>query len=358
MASAPTSISELREAIPERCFKVDPARSIAYLVFDLFILVACYFMLSQVSAWYFEWPLLFLIGTMLWSIFVLGHDAGHGVFVRTRFGNAVWGTIMHGALLVPFRAWQRSHALHHAHTGHLEQEEVFRACRKSQDRLFRKILFRSGIFLGLGWPMYKLGFRNIGTYSPVSGSHFLPTSNLMGANVRRSWYFGLVAVLAFGGLYAGLGVVYGWAFFAKYILAPYSIYGAWLTFVTWMQHVSEEVPVYTDADWTPLKGALCSVDRNYGPFNWLTHNTGNYHVIHHLLPFIPHYRLKEATEAVRPLLGESYLRSDRFVLFDFVRSLLNCHHVVSDGGKESYRSEYPFSRTYDQGRIADTVPAE
>ena len=157
------SMATLKAAVPEHCFEVNPLRSIGYLCFDLALIALCYGALTQTTAWYLEWPLLFLIGTLLWSIFVLGHDAGHGVFVRSRVGNAIWGTFMHGALLVPFRAWQRSHALHHAHTGHLEKEEVFRACRKSQDRLFRKVLFRSGIFLGLGWPMYKLGFRNIGT---------------------------------------------------------------------------------------------------------------------------------------------------------------------------------------------------
>ncbi|MEL7547221.1 MAG: fatty acid desaturase [Pseudomonadota bacterium] len=358
MAHAPTNISTLRAAVPEQCFDVNAFKSIAYLVFDLCLIAACYGVLSQVSVWYIEWPLIFLIGTLLWSIFVLGHDAGHGVFVRSRIGNTIWGTLMHGALLVPFRAWQRSHALHHANTGHLDKEEVFRACRKPQDRWFRKVLFRSGIFLGLGWPMYKLGFRNIGTYSPIKGSHFLPTSTLMAPHIRGSWYAGLIVALLFGGAYVGLAMIYGWGFFAKYILAPYLIYGAWLTFVTWMQHVSEDVPVYQADDWTFLKGSLCSVDRNYGAFNWLTHNTGNYHVIHHLFPTIPHYHLKGATEAVRPLLGETYLRSDRFVLFDFVRSMLNCHHVVSADGRETYRSEYPFSRTYERAEINDTVSAQ
>ncbi len=358
MAQEPANIKVLRDAIPEHCFRVNPVRSMSYLLFDLALIAACYSALAEVTLWYLEWPLIFLIGTSLWGIFVLGHDAGHGAFVRTRLGNTIWGTLMHGALLVPFRAWQRSHALHHANTGHLDKEEVFRACRKSQDRLFRKLLFRSGIFLGLGWPMYKLGFRNIGTYSPISGSHFLPTSTLMAPHIRGSWYAGLFTVLAFASIYASLGFVFGWGFFAKYILAPYLIYGGWLTFMTWMQHVSEEVPVYQAQDWTPLKGALSSVDRNYGPFNWLTHNTGNYHVIHHIFPTIPHYHLKQATDAVKPLLGDSYLQSDRFVIFDFVRSLLNCHHVVPADGHETYKSEYPFSRTYDRAGISDTVPAE
>lgn len=338
--------SELRAAIPERCLQANGWRSSAYLVFDLAMIALCYGALSQVSAWYFEWPLIFMIGTFCWSLFVIGHDAGHGCFAKNRTVNTVAGILIHAAILVPYRGWQRSHALHHAKAGHFREEEVFRPCRAEEDRLFRKILFRSGIFVLIGWPMYKLGFRNLTTYSPVKGSHYLPLSNLFTPSVRVSWYLGLAALAGFLALYIGLGVTYGWGFFAKYILAPYLIYGGWLTFVTYMHHVAPEVPVYDAKDWTRLRGALASVDRNYGPFNWITHNIGNLHVVHHINPTIPHYRLQEATDAVRPLLGAHYLKSERFVLWDFVRTLIGCHFVEPGDGREVYKSAYSFARNY------------
>ncbi|MEO0549253.1 MAG: fatty acid desaturase [Pseudomonadota bacterium] len=357
MASELT-LKQIKDAVPERCFEVNPARSIAYLLFDLICIGICYALLANTSAWYFEWLLIFLIGTLCWSLFVLGHDAGHGVFAKTRLGNTIAGVVTHGPLLVPYRGWQRSHALHHGGTGHFEREEVFRACRQEDDRLFRKILFRSGIFILLGWPMYKLGFRNIGTYSPISGSHYLTTSKLYTPSIRGSWLASIAANAVFLAIYISLSYAYGWGFVVKYILAPYLIYGAWLTFMTWMQHVSEEVPVYTGEDWTFLNGALSSVDRNYGPFNWITHNTGNYHVIHHLFPTIPHYHLKEATEAIRPILGDRYLKSDRFVLFDMVRSLIACHYVVPGEGREVYKSEFPFAANYGAGEKPQPMAAE
>lgn len=334
--------ADLRKAIPERCFQPSAVRSLAYLAFDLAIIAALYVALARTSAWYIEWPIIFLIGTMLWSLFVIGHDAGHGSFSKSRTLNTIVGVLVHGAILVPYRGWQRSHALHHVKTGHFRQEEVFRPTRREEDTLFRKIIFRFGIFVLIGWPMYKLGIRNFTTYKPITGSHYLPQSDLYTKSVRVSWYLGLVCVAAFLALYLNLGFIYGWGFFAKYILAPYLIYGCWLTFVTYMQHVAPEVPVFDDKDWTRLKGSLASVDRNYGPFNWLTHNIGNLHVIHHLFPTIPHYRLQEATDAVRPILGEHYLRSDRFVLADFLSSQLRCHFVVPDEGFERYESAYGF----------------
>ncbi len=336
----PFTVQELRAAIPDRCFQPDTARSFAYLVFDLAMIAILYAILMQTSAWYIEWPIIFLIGTLLWSLFVIGHDAGHGSFSNSRTVNTIVGILVHGAILVPYRGWQRSHALHHMKTGHFHEEEVFRPARKGEDRLFRKIIFRSGIFVIIGWPMYKLGIRNLTTYKPITGSHYLPQSDLYTTSVRVSWYFGLLSVLLFLGLYLSLGFVFGWGFFAKYILAPYLIYGAWLTFVTYMQHVDPDVPVYDSKDWTRLKGALASVDRNYGPFSWLTHNIGNLHVIHHIFPTIPHYRLQEATDAIKPILGDHYRKTNGFVVTDFVSSQLRCHHVVADDGFERYESAY------------------
>ncbi len=349
-------LSALKAAVPARCFEPSTLRSLSYLLFDLALISLCYFGLTYVSAWYFEWPLIFAIGTLLWSLFVIGHDAGHGSFSKSRSINTTIGILTHSAILVPYRGWQRSHAMHHMKTGHFREEEVFRPCRAEEDRAFRKVLFRSGIFIFIGWPMYKLGFRNLTTYDPINGSHYLPTSDLYTTSVRWSWYAGLIVLAAFLALYIGLGFVFGWGFFAKYILAPYLIYGTWLTFVTYMQHVAPEVPVYDTGDWSRVKGALATVDRNYGPFNWITHNIGNLHVIHHLFPTIPHYRLQEATDAVRPLLGKRYIRSDRFVLFDFIRTLIGCHYVEHQSGRETWKSAYFFAPN--RGQNGKPLPVE
>lgn len=354
----PFDQATLKRAIPRRCFEPSTLRSLLYIVFDVAVIVACYIALSFTQQWYYELPLIFLIGTMCWSLFVIGHEAGHGAFSKSRTINTVAGILTHAPLLVPYRGWQRSHATHHMKTGHLQEEEVFRACRAEQDWLSRKILFRSGIFLVIGWPMYLLGFRNITTYDPVHGSHFLPASDLYTKHVRISWLLSVAAVVGFLALYIALGVAFGWGFALKYIIAPYFIFAMWLTFVTYMQHVAPEVPVYDTGDWSYLKGALASVDRNYGPFNWLTHHIGDQHVIHHIFPTIPHYRAEEAMAAIEPILGPLRLRSERFVLADFVRTLIGCHYVVPEEGQEVWKSAYPFAGNYGGRETAVSQAAE
>jgi hypothetical protein len=54
-----------------------------------------------------------------------------------------------------------------------------------------------------------------------------------------------------------------------------------------------------------MRGGLSTIDRDYGIFNKVHHDIGT-HVVHHLFPQIPHYKLVEATEAVKPVLGEYY----------------------------------------------------
>lgn len=327
-------------AIPARCFKPSALLSLGYLVFDVVLIVALYAVLARVTWLPGVIALEFLIGTLLWSLFVLGHEAGHGAFSRSQALNMLVGHVCHGVILVPWRSWQRSHAMHHMNTGHKDREEVFRAATPEEDRFVRKVIFRSGIFLVIGWPMYLLGFRNLTTYDPVKGSHFTLVSDLFARHQRASYVSSLFVVVLCAGAYASFGVAFGWDAFVKYLLAPYAVFAAWLTFVTYMHHVSPEVPVHPEGEWDAIKGALSTVDRDYGVFNWWTHRIGDHHVIHHLFPTIPHYRLKEATEAVRPLLGDAYLRSKRFVLRDFARTMLYCHVVSPDGSVMRWRSEY------------------
>ncbi|BBH04335.1 Omega-6 fatty acid desaturase, endoplasmic reticulum [Prunus dulcis] len=51
-----------------------------------------------------------------------------------------------------------------------------------------------------------------------------------------------------------------------------------------------------------LRGALATVDRDYGVLNKVFHT----HVVHHLFSTMPHYHAMEATNVLKPILGEYY----------------------------------------------------
>lgn len=360
--SSPLTRADLRAAIPDHCFQRSAGRSLAYLVFDYGLIALLYGALFVAPHWTLNIPIIFLIGTLLWATFVLGHEAGHGSFSKSTPLNTAVGLVTHSLILVPYRPWQRSHALHHAHTGHLKKEEVFRAVKRHQDTLVHKLIFRTPLFLLFGWPMYLLGFRNPRDFHPVKASHFTTVSDLFARPIAVSYWASLGLLAAVLAAYAWVWIAFGFATFATYILGPYLVFAAWLTFVTYMQHVSPEVPVYDGGDWTGLKGALATVDRDYFPFNWLTHRIGDQHVVHHLFPMIPHYHAVEATKAIKPLLGAQYLSSPRSVFVDFYRTLLQCHFVEpGPSGAWTYRSANPSAPNYSAtaaSKARDTVAAE
>jgi omega-3 fatty acid desaturase (delta-15 desaturase) len=138
------------------------------------------------------------------------------------------------------------------------------------------------------------------------------------------------------GFLGGLTYAYGWLFLVQYYLAPYIIFVIWLDLVTFLHHTEQEIPWYRGDDWFFLKGALSTIDRDYGFINAIHHDIGT-HVAHHIFLNMPHYHLKAATEAIKPILGSYYRKSDESIWSSFVKSYRTCHFVPNDGSQVYYQ---------------------
>merc|ERR1711968_232202 len=77
---------------------------------------------------------------------------------------------------------------------------------------------------------------------------------------------------------------------------------AWLVLYTRLHHTAPNVPHYGEDTWTWERGVLCTIDRQYGIFDWMHHHIGSTHVMHHCFPMIPCYNAVEATTAVKACL--------------------------------------------------------
>ncbi len=95
-------------------------------------------------------------------LFMIQHDCGHGAFFRHRLANDWVGRVIGVLTLTPYQAWRRSHAIHHASSGHLERRgigdistmTVTEYLRSGRWRRFGYRLYRNPIvMLGLG-PAY------------------------------------------------------------------------------------------------------------------------------------------------------------------------------------------------------------
>ncbi|KAI8476515.1 MAG: fatty acid desaturase-domain-containing protein [Monoraphidium minutum] len=335
-APPPFTLQELRAAIPEHCWKKargagggggNPWRSLSFALLDLVIVAAMAWGAARAKSWA-VWPLYwFAQGTMFWAMFVVGHDCGHGSFSDSRRLNDAVGHLMHSLILVPYHGWRLSHKKHHGNHGHIDNDESWHPVTKTvHDELGWQARLGRLSFPGslLSFPFY-LVWGSPGR----AHSHYHPHSDLFSKHQRPMvitsdiclalMYSALVAAMIMVGggavakLYCALAaamVMVGGGAVAKLYWAPWVVFVVWLDTVTYLHHhgphdETMKMPWYRGKEWSYLRGGLTCLDRDYGAFSGITHNIGT-HVVHHLFPQIPHYHLKEATAAIRPILGPYY----------------------------------------------------
>lgn len=332
----PFTLQQLKAVIPPHCFVPDPWRSLSYFFLDIGIVAILYSVAHYLNSW-FVWPIFWLLtGTMFWALFVVGHDCGHGSFSRHKWLNNLIGHLAHTPILVPFHGWRISHRTHHNNTGNIDTDESWYPVTESkykQMAWWEKFLRFEPVLL-FAYPLYLL------RRSPQrpGGSHFMPDSPLFRPTEKWDVIISSVCCAAMVAFLGFLTYQNGWLFLLKYYLGPYLVFVVWLDLVTFLHHTEPDIPWYRGKDWYFLKGALSTVDRDYGFINNIHHNIGT-HVAHHIFIGIPHYHLITATEAIKPMLGDFYRCSKQPILKAFWNSYRSCHFVSDEGSRVYYRSK-------------------
>ena len=228
-------------------------------------------------------------GGFLVRIFIIQHDCGHGAFLRNRTAQDWIGRSLGVLTLTPYAVWRRTHAIHHAHHGDLDQRGIgdvttltvdeYRALSPFGRFLYR--LYRHPLVLFVLGPSYlfilqnrlPLGLMNQGWRYWVSA---------MGTNAMIGLFLGLI--ISFGGVWPVIVI-----FLPTSIIA--ATIGVWLFYV---QHQFEDTHWSKGKDWD-LHNAALEGSSHYvlpQPLRWLSGNIGIHHV-HHLYSRIPFYRLPE-----------------------------------------------------------------
>ncbi|MBE9037489.1 fatty acid desaturase [aff. Roholtiella sp. LEGE 12411] len=329
----PFTLQDLKAAIPAECFQPNVTKSLFYFFRDILIIGLLYAVAYYLDSWAF-FPIFWLMqGTMFWALFVVGHDCGHQSFSKHKWLNDLIGHLSHTPILVPYHGWRISHRTHHKNTGNIDNDESWYPVTESQYKempLVQKI-GRYYAFL-LAYPVYL--FKR----SPnKEGSHFLPSSSLFKPSEKWDVITSTVLCTCMVGLLAFLTYQWGLMWLLKYYAAPYIVFIIWLDLVTFLHHTEQDIPWYRGEDWTFLKGAISSIDRNYGLINHIHHDIGT-HVAHHIFLNIPHYNLLKATEAIKPIMGEYFRKSEEPVWKSLWRSGVSCHFVPDAGSKVYYTS--------------------
>jgi acyl-lipid omega-6 desaturase (Delta-12 desaturase) len=268
----------------------------------------------------FWWGLLLTIPAagFLVRLFVLQHDCGHGSLFARRRANDWTGRFIGVLTLTPYDYWRRTHAVHHATAGNLDQRGIgdidtltvreYQAkpwLGRARYRLYRHPTVMFG--LGPAWLFicqYRLPF------------------GMMRAGAQP-WISTIATNLSVAFLAAPLIWLIGLSPFLM-VQLPITLIaatvGVWLFYV---QHQFEETHWSDKENWDFQRSALHGSSHYELPalLRWFTGNIGIHHV-HHLSSKVPFYRLPqilrdypELREIGRITFFES-LRCVRLVLWD------------------------------------------
>eukprot|EP00854_Cymbomonas_tetramitiformis_P003850 gene3850-4808_t len=325
------SKKEVLGVIPDHCFKRDTLKSLMYAAVSTAITVglgvAAAMYIPMKLAWLPAWlAYAYAAGTAATGCWVVAHECGHGAFSDNKTIQDTVGYILHTLLLVPYFSWQRSHAVHHSRTNHMEEGETHVPVKANLPEGEATLKFRSALGespfaivntvaqLLFGWPVYLLTGASGG---PVRGktNHFNPNAGAKGKHAlfpggwkNKVWWsdVGIVAFMA-GLVYWGVCAGSAWPVLALYG-GPYLVCNAWLVMYTLLQHTDVDVPHFGGDEWDWCKGTFMTIDRPYGPiYDFLHHRIGSTHVAHHLNHQIPHYHALDATNAVKEAFPQHYL---------------------------------------------------
>ncbi|XP_022745552.1 delta(12)-fatty-acid desaturase FAD2-like [Durio zibethinus] len=339
----PFTLSQIKKAIPPHCFQRSVLRSFSYLVYDLILASLLYYVVINYIH-LLPQPLSFvawttygaLQGFVLTGVWVIAHECGHHAFSDYQWLDDTVGLVLHSSLLVPYFSWKYSHRRHHSNTGSLERDEVFVPKQKAALRWWAKFFnnppgrfFSITIQLTLGWPLY-LAFNVAGRPYDRYACHYNPYGPIYNDSERLQIYISDAGVLAVAYVLYRLALAKGLAWVICVYGLPLLVVNSFLVMITYLQHTHPSLPHYDSLEWDWLRGALATVDRDYGFLNKVFHNITDTHVAHHLFSTMPHYHAMEATMAIKPILKE-YYRFDGTPVYKAIwREAKECLYVERD----------------------------
>ncbi|XP_006365800.1 delta(12) oleic acid desaturase FAD2-like [Solanum tuberosum] len=344
----PFTIGDIKKAIPPHCFQRSLIRSSSYLIHDLILtfifyyIATTYFHLLPSPYSYLAWPIYWIVqGCVCTALWVIAHECGHQSFSDYQWINDTIGFILHSSLLTPYFSWKYSHRRHHSNTNSLEHDENHVPKLEVKLKWYTKLyvnnplgrLLLIAFTLTAGLPLYYT-INIAGRPYDRFASHFDPYSPIYNDRERLQIYISDVGVIAIIYLLYRVALTQGLTWVICIYGVPLVIVNGFIVLITLLHHTHASLPHYDSSEWSWLRGALATVDRDYGVLNKVFHHIVDTHVLHHLFSSIPHYHAMEATKAIKPLLGE-YYQFDGTPFYKAIwRDFNECQYVEKDEGSQ------------------------
>jgi fatty acid desaturase len=263
---------------------------------------------------YYWHPVLYLIAVMFigarqHALLILGHDASHYRYLRTRWQNDLFGNLfLMWPTFASVEGFRKFHGTHHQYTnlpndgnrqlwhthnaeGELEPEWVF---PKTRLGLVLMVLRRAAFITGISWILRGL-----------VGASLIPSPHWMVA-ARLAFYLSVACALTLLGAWPGL--VWYW-------LVPFC---TWHIAAQYVRLICEHSAVESDEE--EYRITRTTIPTWLESIFILPRNIG-YHVEHHWYPSVPFYRLPELHQL---LMEREGFRAHAVVRRSVVTSLGEC----------------------------------
>lgn len=297
------SVKEKVQALVRHCAKYEGAnnRRAVFQIINTLVpfFTLCAIMLYSFSSAYWLTAILTIPASfLLVRIFIIQHDCGHGSFFSKRKWNNRVGRAMSVLTWTPYDFWRKTHNMHHASSGNLDNRgfgaietitvDEFEKLPKNLQFWYR--IYRNPyLMLILGTPFFIIIGQRFASAKPFPFAEV--KKHVTFSHIWKS-VFGLNAALFL--TYGALGLTFGFApVLLTYlpIVVGTAIIGGWLFFI---QHQFEDAHWEKKENWSYQEAAV--MGSSYydlpQPFQWLTGNIGLHH-IHHLNAKIPNYHLQK-----------------------------------------------------------------
>jgi len=203
-------------------------------------------------------------GTVAMGLWVLAHECGHGAFSKDKKLQDAVGYVLHSLFLVPYFSWQRSHAVHHRYTNHMElgethvpEDSAMDVSEKLYDSLeLRKSIldkfgdedgikvwgtFQAVLHLIIGWPAYLLIGATGGPDRGMTNHYFpyplsepkQPKKELFPGNWKEKVYQSDIGVAFVAAAAMSWAVCNGIPEMMALYGGPLIVVNAWLVLYTW-----------------------------------------------------------------------------------------------------------------------------
>ncbi len=275
---------------------------VGMFLIDCVLLSLCTWLALTVSPWPLQAVFSFLMGTVIASLFAIGHDAAHDSLTPHRGLNRLVGTIAFLPSMHPYSLWVKLHNLrHHMWTNLRGKDDVwvplspeeYAALPAVSRGLYR---FYRSVYGPLLYYLIEFWWKKFSWPTRKHYDGVVKTEYVVDTLVTWAFAIGWIATLVHGAGSGWFGEGRPWWNAVLYgALLPFFIWNVYSGVSIYLHHTHPKIVWYRDeAEWRQVSKANTAVHAVFPRWVQRTFHFIQEHTAHHLRPSIPIYHLAEA----------------------------------------------------------------